>query len=372
MAQITGSGINYDTAGAWAERDKDSRLDYTFDWTDWLSGDDKIVASDWTAPGLTILQAQQDGPKGTVLIEGGSPGSWYVITNTVLTEGGLKDQRSLRLFIAQDATGSPALSGSALFPNRYAAVAALRSDRLAAAAAGAFPSVVLSDDYLWSKLLAAEAEVARALKVYLQPTVIIPDDAPQDEVDALVAAGVAWAQEPAFDYTTSFFSFGQYGFLQLGNKPLIAVDSIRLSYPSTQNQMFEVPRDWLRMDKRKGTVNIVPNSIGWAQPATTFMLQFLGGTYIPHLIQVRYTAGLVNAAQNWPDLVDVVKKKAVLGMITDAFLPSSGSISADGLSQSMSIDLGQYQDTVNEKLFGPKGSNGGLWTAIHGITMGVA
>ena len=48
-------------------------------------------------------------------------------------------------------------------------------------------------------------------------------------------------------------------------------------------------------------------------------------------------------------------------------LPQSASISADGLSQSNSFNYKAWQDDINETLFGPKGSNGGLFTSIHGI-----
>ncbi|WP_163333495.1 hypothetical protein, partial [Klebsiella aerogenes] len=63
-------------------------------------------------------------------------------------------------------------------------------------------------------------------------------------------------------------------------------------------------------------------------------------------------------------------KTASLKIIEDAFLPSSGSISADGLSQSISFEAEQHADAIQRVLHGPKGSNGGLMTAIHGIRLG--
>ena len=87
----------------------------------------------------------------------------------------------------------------------------------------------------------------------------------------------------------------------------------------------------------------------------------------PDMVQLSYTAGLANAAQDYPELIDVVKKKAVLSVLADSFVPQSGSISADGLSQSMSMDLGKYSEAIDEIIHGPKGSNGGLMTKIHGI-----
>ena len=75
-----------------------------------------------------------------------------------------------------------------------------------------------------------------------------------------------------------------------------------------------------------------------------------GGGTVPHMIQVRYRAGLENAARDYPDLVDLVQKAAVLRMIEDAFLPQSGSISADGLSRSTSIDAAKYHEQVDARL----------------------
>ena len=60
-----------------------------------------------------------------------------------------------------------------------------------------------------------------------------------------------------------------------------------------------------------------------------------------------------------------------MGIITDAFLPQSGSISADGLSQSLSVDVAKYYESIDLAIDGPKGGHGGLMSAIHGIRLGV-
>src|SRR3546814_15149872 len=84
-----------------------------------------------------------------------------------------------------------------------------------------------------------------------------------------------------------------------------------------------------------------------------------GGRTIPFMIQLTYVAGLANAARDYPDLLDVIKKKAVLKIVQDRYLPQSGSISADGLSQSVSVQMDQYQDVIDHALYGGKGTNGG-------------
>jgi len=136
------------------------------------------------------------------------------------------------------------------------------------------------------------------------------------------------------------------------------------------NQVFQIPPEWIRMDRRAGHIRLIPNSMAFAAPMGAFLLQSLtGGRTVPFMIQLRYTVGLENVLLKWPDLVSVIKKQAVLDLIADAFLPQSGSISADGLSQSLSVDMGKYSEEIDAKIDGPKGSNGGLMTAIHGVRL---
>ena len=89
-----------------------------------------------------------------------------------------------------------------------------------------------------------------------------------------------------------------------------------------------------------------------------------GGRVIPAMIRVRYVAGLKNVARDFPDLVDVVKKMAILRILQTAFLPQSGTISADGLSQSTSLDIQKWHDGVDDAL-------DVLMQAIHGPRMTV-
>ena len=70
------------------------------------------------------------------------------------------------------------------------------------------------------------------------------------------------------------------------------------------------------------------------------------------------------------DTIQQAMKKAALKVIEDSFLPQSGSISADGLSQSISNDMEKHHDTIDRIINGGKG-NGGLMAAIHGIRLQV-
>ena len=113
---------------------------------------------------------------------------------------------------------------------------------------------------------------------------------------------------------------------------------------------------------------MIPTSAGILVGSAGFALSTLiNRRSIPDMVQVAYTAGLQNIQTEYPEILDVIKKKAVLNVLADSYIPQSGSISADGLSQSMSMDISKYSDAIDDIINGPKGTNGGLMTRIHGI-----
>ena len=242
----------------------------------------------------------------------------------------------------------------------------LRRDRVVLVAKNYLGKVDFSDDFLLGKIIAAEADVARQLKAPLEPTTIFPYAPSEAEIAGL--DGKPWMEEPGYDYDPEFFQANRFGYIITRQRPIVSVEFVRFAYPSPQNQVFAIPNDWLRIDKKYGHVRLVPAGTAFAAPLGAFLLQALGGgSTIPAMIQVKYVAGLTDARKSWPDLIDVILKKAVLGLLGDAFVPGSASVSADGLSRSVAVDLAKYEEIVAQKLFGPKGSNGGLWTAIHGV-----
>lgn len=349
-----------DESGFRAQQDKDSFLDYSLDWSDWLAGGDSIVSSVWSgAAGITMSSATISGALTTTYVQGGEPGVWYAITNTVTSAQGRTDQQTIRLFITDEAADS--LAGTALFPNISATLEEMRRDQLALASKYALSkSFNPSTTYLLSKLKAAEADASRQLRIYFAPTVVIPDDAPQSEIDALEAANTRYAQEAAYDYDAYFFSGDRWGYMVTKQKPIISVQSIRFAYPAPTNQVFEIPHSWIRLDKKYGHIRLVPAAQSFSAPLSAFIMQALGGgRTVPFMIHVRYTAGLSDPVKDYPDLVDLVKKMAVLRILQDAFLPQSGSVSTDGISQSLSVDMQKWHDDIEHKL-------GDLRDAIHG------
>lgn len=244
----------------------------------------------------------------------------------------------------------------------------LREDRLMAAAAGTFQNIEVSDDYLWEKIRAAESELSHTLRVPLVPTKFFPIQPTQAQLDEL--DGMAWAIDPAYDYTPDMFHFEKWGYFVTRQRPIVSVERLRFAYPSQDTGFFDVPADWIRIDARYGHIRLVPSSPAIFTTMNAFIMTALAGSRsIPFMLQLIYTAGLTDVANTYPELLDVIKKKAVLKVIADAFLPQSGSISADGLSQSMSVDMTKYHDSIEHIINGPDGSNGGLMSKIHGIRM---
>lgn len=63
-------------------------LSYTFNWTSWLNGD-TIASSTWTVPaGVTKVSSANTTTTTTVKLAGGTVGTSYTITNTIVTNTG--------------------------------------------------------------------------------------------------------------------------------------------------------------------------------------------------------------------------------------------------------------------------------------------
>jgi hypothetical protein len=132
------------------------------------------------------------------------------------------------------------------------------------------------------------------------------------------------------------------------------------------------PLEWVRVDQKYGHVQFVPTSAPFLSPIGGMVMQRMaGGRTLPFAIEFEYVAGIANAAKTYPELVEAVIKLAVLKIVEDGYMPQSGSISADGLSQSISVDVSKYSDAVDTLMHGGDGSNGGLVARINGIRMAV-
>lgn len=351
----------------YVEQDVLARLDYAECWESFMAQapDDVIISSDWVAQpdGLTLSDKMHEGDTTAVFASGGTPGTIYRISNTIQTQQGRRDVRYFFLMV-KDGGGSFGQTQTALF-NRFTAIQQFKTSSIAFTS-GSFPIEGIRDDDIWSNLVQAEADVSHQLRVLLAPTVIVPEHAPQFEIDQLVTAGTAYRTEGAYDYDPATWTRDAWGFIKLKSSPVIRLDSMRFAYPGAGNTVLDVPADWCQLDKKYGHLTIVPSGtlMGMGPLSSYMMMAISGGRIIPGMIQLRYVAGLENAARDYPDLIGLVQRMAVLKILKGGFLPQSGSISADGLSQSSSIDTGKWQDEIEADLEH-------LRQSIHGIRLGV-
>lgn len=242
----------------------------------------------------------------------------------------------------------------------------IRREQLMAAAAGVLQDVKISDDYIWNKVRAAESEIAHRLRVPLVPTRFFPTQPTQEQIYAL--DGMAWEHEVGYDYTPDMFERDKWGFIVTRQRPVISVERLRFAMPSSNGSYFDIPPDWIRIDAKYGHLRILPTTNASLISTSIMGMTMLSWhSVVPTMIQLEYTAGLSNVADTYPELIDAIKKQAVCKIVTEAFLPQSGSISADGLSQSISVDVSKYQETIDHIIDGPDGSNGGLQAKINGI-----
>ena len=248
---------------------------------------------------------------------------------------------------------------------RDVAVREMRDDQLLVASSGAMREVKMTDDYIWQKLRAAESELGHKLRILLRPYQIFPRQPTEAEIAEL--QGKPWMVETPYDYQPDMYDRDKWGYFITRQRPIIDVQRLRFQMPSAGNQYFDMPLDWLRLDKKYGHVRVLPTTN--ASLVTASVLGFTALTWqsiIPNMLNLTYTAGIENAQRDYPELIDAIKKMAVVKIITDLFLPQSGSISADGLSESMSTDVAKYQDQVDHIINGHDG-NGGLMAMFNGI-----
>lgn len=82
------------------ERDPQSVFDYTWDWSETLSGDDNIVSAAFTSssPGLEVLSTNFTTTTATVWVRGPSSGA---VTCHMTTDGGREDERTATITAVQ-------------------------------------------------------------------------------------------------------------------------------------------------------------------------------------------------------------------------------------------------------------------------------
>ena len=83
-------------------KDPDAKLDYGFDWSDWLAAGETISTSAWTiAAGLTEESTETGSTSTKVWLSGGTDGDTYTVTNTIETSAGRIDERSFQIIVEE-------------------------------------------------------------------------------------------------------------------------------------------------------------------------------------------------------------------------------------------------------------------------------
>ena len=286
--------------------------------------------------------------------------SGYIVINFLAADTVRVTEESVEVLVIVNEAGTvqewrlavlvdSAADNYSLLFERGAAFQFMRANHLLLAAStyGVLNSV--SDDGLWLAIKTAEAQAGRALAIPLVPTEIFTEEASLADIDAL--NGRPYLVEPGYDMPPDFFSTNMWGSLSLRVTPVIEIKRMDFVYPSQGGAVFTVPNNWIRIDKKYGHLHIFPSAQVVSAPLSIFMLQAMSsGSNIPHMIRVRYTAGLQNVENNYPEVLTLVYQMAALNVLRNALFPQSGSVSADGLSQTISLDTAKLQDSVYESL----------------------
>lgn len=89
-------------------------LQYSFDWSEWLSGA-AIQSSAWQADdGLTVDSDTTVGPVTTVTLSGGAAGETYRVHNTVESDAGETDVRTVLIAVSPNAATGPGFQADML------------------------------------------------------------------------------------------------------------------------------------------------------------------------------------------------------------------------------------------------------------------
>ena len=81
-------------------KDPHAKLDYGFDWSDWLESGETISASVWTVPaGISEESSQRGDTLTKIWLSSGTAGETYTIANKVTTSEDRIDERSFDVIV---------------------------------------------------------------------------------------------------------------------------------------------------------------------------------------------------------------------------------------------------------------------------------
>jgi hypothetical protein len=100
------TGFEQTANALWISKDVEAQLTYTFDWSQWLEGNDTISAVEYTVAARrndpTPIEIESQGradndTKTYVELSGGQLDKTYIVTCKVTTANGLVDRRTFRI-----------------------------------------------------------------------------------------------------------------------------------------------------------------------------------------------------------------------------------------------------------------------------------
>ena len=196
-------------------------------------------------------------------------------------------------------------------------------------------------------LRAAEDFYEADLQIFLAPTQCIAEPANRG-----LTLQDGQVEVPALDYTRDLFVEERWGWIDLDYRPVQSIENVFFSYPGTGfAQSYKLPVDWLRLDKRRGRIQIVPTH-GEAILASfnAYILSILaGGRGLPQSIFTDFTAGLLptELKRRYRYLLEGIKYRTalLLGPILSNIRTgglNSRSLSMDGLSRNQSFGSGKW------------------------------
>jgi len=165
--------------------------------------------------------------------------------------------------------------------------------------------------------------------------------------------------------------FSNWGNIQVVRRPIKSISEIKLQL--VNNASYSLPTEWVRFDKERGTIWIIPSAFGNIPLLASgqLMLPFLlGMQWFPQAWNIKYTTGF----DKLPTLiVDVIMKKAAIEIyqILGSNVLGPGianmSLSIDGLSQSIGTSQSAMYhmysaqiDVYRKDIFGGQGMKGEL------------
>lgn len=85
-----------------ALKDPQADLDYSIDWSLWLTGTDTLSTSTWIVPSDLTAHNQSYGTATTITwLSGGTNGEVYDVVNRVVTAGGRTEDRTIEFTMVQ-------------------------------------------------------------------------------------------------------------------------------------------------------------------------------------------------------------------------------------------------------------------------------